>query len=210
MVLQHVRQPHSTKLHRSNIVVELKLVLDDQKLCQEWLEFGSASQTEYKATCLSGVASILASHTVLSKRKPTVAAADDDIWALNAELFERVAKYSGQHKTTIDLIMYTLRQPFEEMRLSCFALLQSVAAQGSPWGIDCLFNFAGFLEFLLNRTTEGNKKMREWKFAVVDALMNSPYLNRIDELRRSQLTEHFNDGPYLNRSAMNEPELQSM
>ena len=38
-----------------------------------------------------------------------------------------------------------------------------------------LRSYGGFFEFLLDRTTEATKDAREWKFAVLDAVLASTF-----------------------------------
>ncbi|RHZ34137.1 hypothetical protein DYB31_012644 [Aphanomyces astaci] len=71
--------------------------------------------------------------------------------------------------------MECLRQPFEPIRVGVYTLLQTVAAQGHPWGLEALHAYGGFIEYLVDRQTEPTKTTREWKFAIVDALLASKF-----------------------------------
>ncbi|RHY04494.1 hypothetical protein DYB25_011534 [Aphanomyces astaci] len=48
-------------------------------------------------------------------------------------------------------------------------------ALGHPWGLEALHAYGGFIEYLVDRQTEPTKTTREWKFAIVDALLASKF-----------------------------------
>jgi len=80
---------------------------------------------------------------------------------------------------TMNLLMNALKQPFEELRTSVFHVLRSAATQNNPWGIRALLSYGGFFEFLMDRSTEPTKETREWKFAVLDAVLASPFRSQL-------------------------------
>eukprot|EP00644_Phytophthora_capsici_P004264 jgi/Phyca11/506033/fgenesh2_kg.PHYCAscaffold_17_\ len=124
-------------------------------------------------------------------------------------LFNSLGVECAQQSTMI-LLMNALKQPFEELRTSVFHVLRSVAAQNNPWGLKALQSYGGFFEFLLDRTTEPTKETREWKFAVLDAVLASPFQSQLDASLVEKLQASLNRGPYAGAAAPAEMELESV
>ncbi|GLD93228.1 hypothetical protein PINS_up001820 [Pythium insidiosum] len=178
---------------------ELKVLLQHSHLCKRLLQSGMSTKTPVKVNCLHAIARILGAHTRLQsvdnddKRVPPENA---PLWLLNEQLFLSLGSECRQ-QSTVTLLMELLRQPFDEVRISVFALLRAVAAQNNDWGMRALRSYGGFFEFLLDRTTEPTKETREWKFAVVDAVLASPFQQTLDAVTLSKLREHMQKGPYV-------------
>lgn len=68
--------------------------------------------------------------------------------------------------------MSLVRQPFTDLRCSAHCVLQSLALQ--PWGQTLMNNYPGFMEFLLDRSTEKTKETKESKFTVIRTIAESP------------------------------------
>ena len=91
------------------------------------------------------------------------------------------------------------KQPFSDLRVSAFAVLQSLALL--PWGQRLMSNAAGFKEFLLDRAVETTKEGKDAKFQVVKVLAESPTMT--DVFGRPyyvQLMEFFRQGPFYVRA----------
>ena len=191
---------------------DLYAVLDDVALCKEWLEYASHAKMEIKAACLCSVSKVLSRPTLLARDVSSVLV-EDKVWDLNRELFDAVGKCSP-YENTMTMIMQGLKQPFEDIRVASFTFLRAVAAQGDVWGVTALFEYAGFMEFITDRSTEGVKVTKEWKFAVVEALVTSKHIKTVlskppyrlffpvmsldvGSIERSKLTKYFSDGPYV-------------
>ena len=134
-----------------------------------------------KANCFHSIGRVLGAHTRLTKQVDQVPEENAGVWSMCERLFNSLGAECTQESTMI-FLMNTLKQPFEELRTSVFHVLRSVAAQNSPWGIRVLLSYGGFFEFLLDRTTEPTKETREWKFAVLDAVLASPFQSQLGKV----------------------------
>ena len=91
--------------------------------------------------------------------------------------------------------MKLAQQPFIEIHTANLELLDVIATQ--PWAQTLMNNFAGFREFLLDRSTEKTKEGKEAKHKVVRTLVNSPTsLDVFGRVYMMKLREYHNQGPY--------------
>ncbi|OWZ24637.1 hypothetical protein PHMEG_000243 [Phytophthora megakarya] len=186
---------------------ELHLLLQHRTICQIWLQLGSSTKTPVKANCFHSLARVLGSHTRLSK-PDQVPEENAGVWTMCERLFNSLGVECAQ-QSSMTLLMNALKQPFEELRTSVFHVLRSVAAQNSPWGLRALLSYGGFFEFLMDRTTEPTKETREWKFAVLDAVLASPFQSQLDASLLEKLQASLRRGPYAGAAAPAEMELES-
>eukprot|EP00615_Pteridomonas_danica_P006669 CAMPEP_0114340226 /NCGR_PEP_ID=MMETSP0101-20121206/8240_1 /TAXON_ID=38822 ORGANISM="Pteridomonas danica, Strain PT" /NCGR_SAMPLE_ID=MMETSP0101 /ASSEMBLY_ACC=CAM_ASM_000211 /LENGTH=406 /DNA_ID=CAMNT_0001473427 /DNA_START=507 /DNA_END=1727 /DNA_ORIENTATION=+ len=119
--------------------------------------------------------------------------------SMNKRLFLDFGKYNGYNSgpTTMAFLVESQRKPISEIRDAVFDVLRACAAK-EQWGINFMSACGGFFDFLGNRHTEFNKEGMEWKFSVIEALVNNANLliviknNEIIEKLRLMLTE----GPF--------------
>ncbi|TYZ65373.1 hypothetical protein PybrP1_012697 [[Pythium] brassicae (nom. inval.)] len=175
---------------------ELHLLVQHTRLCRAWLELGASSKLEVKANCFHALARVLGEPTRLTRAAERVPEAAAGVWALNERLFNSLGPLC-RGQATVQFLMEILRQPFEEIRSAVFVLLRAVAAQNSGWGVRVLLSYGGLVEFLLDRATEPTKETREWKFAVADALVASPFHSMLDAVTLEKLEAHLRRGPYV-------------
>ncbi|EGZ23726.1 hypothetical protein PHYSODRAFT_541366 [Phytophthora sojae] len=187
---------------------ELQLLLQHRSICQMWLQFGSSVKMPVKANCFHSLARVLGAHTRLTKQPDQVPAENAGVWSMCERLFNSLGAECAQQSTMVQL-MNALKQPFEELRTSVFHVMRSVAAQNSPWGIRALLSYGGFFEFLMDRTTEPTKETREWKFAVLDAVLASPFQSQLEASLLEKLQASLRRGPYAGAAAPAEMELES-
>ncbi|ETV68632.1 hypothetical protein, variant 1 [Aphanomyces astaci] len=187
---------------------ELGLVLAHRSLCEAWLALGKSTLLEVKSSVFMAVATILARGTRLTT--PTAVYLDDNatLWTYHSRLFHALGVFSGR-ASTMHHLMECLRQPFEPIRVGVYTLLQTVAAQGHPWGLEALHAYGGFIEYLVDRQTEPTKTTREWKFAIVDALLASKFQHVLGARAVEELTKYFDEGPYAGRAKQAEPMMEA-
>ncbi|TMW63146.1 hypothetical protein Poli38472_002087 [Pythium oligandrum] len=178
---------------------ELNLLLQHQQLFKRLVQLGGSTKGPVKVNCFHAVARILGVRTRLNVAPEHVPAENASLWALNERLFQAIGQ-EARRQSTMPLLMDNLRQPFDEIRNAVYTLLRAVAAQNNEWGLRALLSYGGFFEFLLDRTTEPTKETREWKFAVVDAVLASPFQTLLDATVLLQLQEHLRQGPYVGKS----------
>ncbi|EQC25021.1 hypothetical protein SDRG_17098 [Saprolegnia diclina VS20] len=183
---------------------ELGLLLQHKTLIALFLESAHSTVLEVKSNCFMALATILARPTTLS----TTVVPDETatIWTLHQSLFRALG---GGRPSTMHLLMDCLRQPFDAIRIAVYTLLQAVVAQGHPWGLQTLLAYGGFVEYLLDRSTEPTKTTREWKFALVDGILASPHKALLGKQQRTDLDTFFALGPYAGQARRQELLLES-
>ncbi|ETI49598.1 hypothetical protein F441_06599 [Phytophthora nicotianae CJ01A1] len=206
--LQQIAAMDALAAFASSSDKELQLLLQHRSICQMWLQLGSSAKMPVKANCYHSLARVIGAHTRLSKQPEQMPEENAGVWNLCERLFNSLGSECGQQSTMV-LLMNALKQPFEELRTSVFHVLRSVAAQNNPWGMRALLSYGGFFEFLMDRTTEPTKETREWKFAVLDAVLASPFQPLLDASLREKLQASLRRGPYAGAAAPAEMELES-
>ncbi|XP_054770570.1 26S proteasome non-ATPase regulatory subunit 5-like [Lytechinus pictus] len=95
----------------------------------------------------------------------------------------------------LDLLLSLCKQPFMEIRCNALLILRALVNQ--PWAGRMLNQEAGFLEYLLDRTTEPDKEGKETKYSVVKALAEAPSTGDIfGRPALLRLKEYVRDGPF--------------
>jgi len=84
------------------------------------------------------------------------------------ELHELFLKIS-QDPPTAQLLLDNFNSPFIELRYSVFAFITSVLKHS--WGVKELLEYPGFLEFIMDRSTEKTKQGKEWKYAIAEQIV---------------------------------------
>ncbi|KAL1423517.1 hypothetical protein MTO96_020905 [Rhipicephalus appendiculatus] len=106
-------------------------------------------------------------------------------------LTERWYSLLGDRPT--DMLLRLCRQPFPELRCATLAVITEVARV--PWGQATLAAQPGFLEYLLDRSTEADKPCKEAKFAVVATLAQvQPRGFSAEDWQRIRTT--YQEGPF--------------
>ncbi|KAL3668051.1 hypothetical protein V7S43_006919 [Phytophthora oleae] len=206
--LQQIAATDALAAFGSSSDKELQLLLQHRSICQMWLQLGGSTKMPVKANFFHSLGRVLGAHTRLKKQPGQVPEENTSVWNMCERLFSSLGVECAQQSTMI-LLMNALKQPFEELRTSVFHVLRSVAAQNNPWGMQALQSYGGFFEFLLDRTTEPTKESREWKFAVLDAVLASPFQSQLDASLVEKLQASLNRGPYAGAAAPAEMELES-
>nr|CCA16303.1 conserved hypothetical protein [Albugo laibachii Nc14] len=182
-------------------------VLIQHEIYSEYLQLASSLKMPLKVSCLHGLKKVLAEPTRLKREGRDILEKDAEIWALNQTIYQAIGRASRSNSTT-EYLMSFLKQPFEELRIAVYGLLQAVAAQNAEWGIQTILSYGGFFEYILDRNTEPTKECREWKFAVADAILASPFSNLLDPIILFKLKEHLRKGPYIGNS-VSAPEMEA-
>ena len=79
--------------------------------------------------------------------------------------------FNSLHKNTFSILMSIVKQPFQDLRLAGLKVLVTMAA--FEWGQRIFLSHAGFIEYLLDRTTEHDKEGRELKYDIVHSIVAS-------------------------------------
>ena len=95
----------------------------------------------------------------------------------------------------VDMLKSIVSQPFTNLRHAAGGVLCTLG--NLPWGQHLLHNQAGFIEYLLDRSTEKNKEGKDSKYAIIKTLAESPTAAGIFGAPIfMRLRQYVNDGPY--------------
>lgn len=95
----------------------------------------------------------------------------------------------------LELLFKTLKQPFQNVRRPCFKTFHSLVSY--QWMLEDMKNIPGFLEFLLDRTTEREKECQELKYEVIKKMADSPRISVVfDKPFILKLKQFVRDGPF--------------
>ncbi|CAM9278583.1 unnamed protein product [Laminaria digitata] len=84
-------------------------------------------------------------------------------------LFERLGVCNRRSAGT--LVVELARQPVPEVRHAAYDVLRCTVWQPGGWGLSVVFSQPGFRTYLESRETDVSKATKEWKFSVVEAVM---------------------------------------
>eukprot|EP00092_Neocalanus_flemingeri_P003439 GFUD01003687.1.p1 GENE.GFUD01003687.1~~GFUD01003687.1.p1 ORF type:complete len:499 (-),score=180.28 GFUD01003687.1:555-2051(-) len=87
------------------------------------------------------------------------------------ELLSLTEAWYRRVPSTMSLVTSIVKQPFLDLRLAAYQLLMVMV--GQPWGRGMVMRQPGFCEFLMDRSGERDKRGREEKFRVVEAIVES-------------------------------------
>ena len=92
------------------------------------------------------------------------------------------------------LVVQCAQQPFEDLKLSAFAYLASLAQL--PWGLKELVEFPGLFAWLFDRGAESGKA-REQKFLVVQRMTQCSAAKEIlGAVNYDRVLQHLREGPF--------------
>lgn len=116
-------------------------------------------------------------------------------------LFTMVGRIKGVE--TVHYLVKAAKQPVSSIRNAAMDFIRSVVGQlPGGWGIRLLFNNgfnpsqSEFWTYLKDRTTEFSKEGKDFKFAIILALSESPYLQLLGEEVVNHLKLMASQGPY--------------
>jgi len=171
----------------------LELVLDDPIVRDGWLGLAVA-QPKLKAVIVTSVA------MVIDPAPPSVDANGDAVTTANIpnnaqamKLFSLLGQLN-HGVSSAELVLSLAKSPLPETRLATYSLAKAVAKTSS--GAQVLLSQPGFFELLLNRENERTMEGKEGKYAVVQAIMNSPAKGLLADEIVMKLQKVLNEGPH--------------
>jgi len=88
----------------------------------------------------------------------------------------------------------TVKQPFIDLRLAAYLLLQVVA--GQPWGRREMLSHPGLVETLMDRSVDKEREGREGRWKVVEVLVEGPEVREmLGEQMEVAIRLHVKQGP---------------
>jgi len=93
-----------------------------------------------------------------------------DLCQMTEDWFSMLSSHSAND--SLSLILNTAQQPFSDLRLPALRLVNAIAVL--PWGEQLLTAHPGFVEYLLDRSTErGERAGLDAKYSIVLTLVQS-------------------------------------
>eukprot|EP00977_Amphora_coffeiformis_P018032 scaffold6091_cov164-Amphora_coffeaeformis.AAC.16 len=168
----------------------LALVLNDPVTREGWLSL-NVSQSKLKAAILVSVARVIDPppehlHDGTSRHSSA------DL----LKLYSFVGRANNQESTA--MLLNFARSPLPEIRLGAYALLESVVKL--PSGGQVLLSTDKFIDFLLSREGENTKEGREGRFAIVEAINQSPVKGLLSADIVRKIEKHVVEGPHYVKS----------
>jgi hypothetical protein len=168
----------------------LEAILQDSEIRESWLSL-SVSQPKLKSAILKSVALVI-------DPVPETDANGDSIMATVPSNESAMKLYSTlglvNNRDATQLVLSLAKSPFVEARLGAYALLEAVAKQ--EVGAQVLLSHEGFYDFLVSRESESIKEGKEAKFAIVQAIMDSPARGLLADNIVNTLDEILKQGPH--------------
>ena len=168
----------------------LTLVLNDPVTREGWLSL-NVSQPKLKAAILVSVARVIDPLPEHAYDGATRHSSADLL-----KLYSFVGRANNQESTAM-LLNFT-RSPLPEIRLGAYALLEAVVKL--PSGGQVLLSTANFIDFLLSREGESTKEGREGRFAIVEAINQSPVKGLLSTEIIRKIEKHVAEGPHYVKS----------
>ena len=168
----------------------LTLVLNDPVTRGGWLSL-NVSQSKLKAAILASVARVI--------DPPPEHLHDGTSRHSNADLlnlYSSVGRANNQETTA--MLLKFASSPLPEIRLGAYALLE--AAVKLPSGGQVLLSTDKFIDFLLSREGESTKEGREGRFAIVEAINQSPVKGLLSAEIVAKIEKHVAEGPHYVKS----------
>ncbi|CAG8736167.1 2678_t:CDS:10, partial [Gigaspora margarita] len=89
-----------------------------------------------------------------------------------SDIAEQIYHQMGGNPTPIMSLVSNVKHGIEELRMCSYAILQKVALH--PWGKTEMVNCKEFIDYIIDRSTESTHKGKEWRFAIIQTLYESP------------------------------------
>ncbi|XP_074655352.1 26S proteasome non-ATPase regulatory subunit 5-like [Tubulanus polymorphus] len=141
------------------------------------------SPQEIRGRCITSIANLI--HLEFEEQTP-------HLLSLTESWFNQIQK-------PMEFVVSMTTQPFEDLRAPLLTLIRSLASL--PWGQRRINEHPGFNEYLLNRSTEFDKRGKEMKYAIVRTLVDSPTAQEIfGNPFYLRLREYANEGAFYVRA----------
>ena len=97
--------------------------------------------------------------------------------------------------SSMEYVVELARKPFEDVAKEAFHIL--VAASQYSWGLRKMLNVGGFFEYLLDRSTAGEKESKDRKYYLISSVCSQKeVVNIIPPELLNQMRQYVKQGPY--------------
>jgi 26S proteasome non-ATPase regulatory subunit 5 len=113
-----------------------------------------------------------------------------------ANLTEQIYRLCNRVFSILPILIQIAKQPFVDLRLVAYRCLLELTR--SPWALSAMNNEPGFIEFLLNRSTEKDKEGKESKFAIIHSICQNGEEAKlaIGNVNYLKLRRYINEGAF--------------
>ncbi|KAN0018881.1 hypothetical protein ACTFIU_008815 [Dictyostelium citrinum] len=132
----------------------LDLIIKDQSFVKSYTEFFLSNDQETIVTSYNSFSIMLKSN--------------DKIYLVSDKLYQ--VYRSLPEGLLMSKVSKNYGSPIEEIKMSSFSLIQALCVHS--WGASEVIKMPGFFEYLMNRQNESSKLGKEWKFCIVQTLVN--------------------------------------
>ncbi|XP_072908898.1 26S proteasome non-ATPase regulatory subunit 5 [Hemitrygon akajei] len=139
-----------------------------------------SASTDMRIRCLDTIASLLS----LPIDQQT-----EDILGMTESWFHAL------HSHPMETFRSLSSQPFPDIHIGALKVFTAIASQ--PWGQRLMIGTPGFVEYIIDRSTEADKNSKDAKFELVKALVDSKTIAEIfGNQHYLQLRAYLQEGPY--------------
>ncbi|KAM9973207.1 hypothetical protein ACTFIR_012583 [Dictyostelium discoideum] len=132
----------------------LDLIIRDESFVRSYTEFFLSNDQETIVTSYNSFSIML---------KP-----NDKIYLVSDKLYQIYR--SLPDGLLMSKMTKNYNSPIEEIKMASFSLIQALCVHS--WGASEVIKMAGFFEYLMNRQNESTKLAKEWKFCIIQTLVN--------------------------------------
>lgn len=113
---------------------------------------------------------------------------------LESEMGSLYAKAKINGKSLLSICLTLAKSAFEEERIAAYALMKSLSMHS--WSVHEIYASSDYIRFLMDRSSEAEKKGKEWRYAIIQTLVLSANTFKIDHPVVQVLKTYIKDGPY--------------
>ncbi len=120
---------------------------------------------------------------------------------IKKKLFYKIGE-TKRVATSVQFLLKCAKQPIGGLREAAMNVLRSIVAQQPTWGFDLLFGAGNyhmneFWLYVKDRTTEfHDKRGKEFKFAIIEAIACSPHRQLLSEEVNKTIDNMIAQGPF--------------
>lgn len=114
----------------------------------------------------------------------------------SSNLTEQIYRLCNRVFSILPILINIAKQPFVDLRLVAYRCLLELTR--STWALQAMNNEPGFIEFLLNRSTEKDKEGKEAKFGIIQSICqnDSQAKAALGNINYLKLRRYLNEGVF--------------
>jgi 26S proteasome non-ATPase regulatory subunit 5 len=122
--------------------------------------------------------------------------ANENTISTAAALTQQIYRLCNRVFSILPIVIQIAKQPFVDLRLAAYRYLFELTR--SPWALHEMNSEPGFIEFLLNRSTEKDKEGKEAKFSVIQSICRNSEEAKlaIGNVNYLKLRRYVNEGAF--------------